>query len=133
MRLALVIKLAAVIVAVISLFYVLYVPFLLLVAAPGYWRGLGPGSGLTLALPAGLGAWGVYTSIGLLRRKRWARISVVTIAAAVMLLSVAALLSGAMYHAAVHSLWAPALVSAISLAWILFFSAPKTRAFFATE
>jgi hypothetical protein len=126
-------------VAVISLPHMIAIPFFLVVA-PGYWQALGPGSRLTLLLAAGLGAWGIYTSIGLLRRKRWARISVVTIAAAVMLLSVAVLSRRALDHATGQSLWEPALLlwepallSAISLAWILFFSAPRTKAFFATR
>jgi len=127
------ITLSAAICAVLSLLSLAYVPWLML-AAPGYWPPLNLLAELLgFSLPPALGICGLVTSLGLFRRKPWARVSIQVIAAVLILNS---LLAGLLLatHSDLNAVWfaAQAVLMSIGISWLVFFNARNARAAFAS-
>jgi len=86
---------------------------------------------LGFSLPPALGICGLVTSLGLFRRKPWARISIQVIAAVLILNS---LLAGLLLatHSDLNAVWfaAQAVLMSIGISWLVLFNARNARAAF---
>jgi len=130
MRTSILITLSAAICTALSLLALAYLPYLML-AFPGYGRWLTLPQLLTASTPTAMGACGLVTSIGLLRRKPWARVSIQVVAAVLILNSLLAILlcttinfRGAIWL--VHT-----IVILVGASWLVFFNERQTKAVFA--